>query len=138
MVAESVPENFDWVKARKLCSLGTAFEILRLFVKGDIDTRNSMRKSYIPDVNAFMYKFDITGNDRNFTVILTGQKLHKSVTFTLTEACIEVQSESATMFKTTVGLNDEGECAFFVGGQERKSWQIRKMALDQLFFDIDY
>src|SRR5580698_1806928 len=130
--------NFDWVRARKLCSLSTAFEMLRLSVKDDVDTRNSMRKSYIPDVpNAFMYKFQMVGNGNNFTVILDGQRLRKSVTFALTDTHIEVQSESAVMFKATVGLNDEGECAFYVNGQERQSWQVRKMGLEGLFFSID-
>jgi hypothetical protein len=130
--------NFDWVRARKLCSLGTIFEMLRLSVKDDIDTRNSMRKPITPDVpGVFMYRFDMAGNGRNFTVILTGEKIHKSVTFALADTFIEIQNESAVMFKATIGLNDDGECTFRIDGQDRNSWQLRKMALEGLFFSID-
>jgi hypothetical protein len=40
------------------------------------------------------------------------------------------------MFIATVGLNDAGECVLFVNGQERKRWQVLKLALDHLFFEV--
>lgn len=130
--------DFDWVRARKLCSLGTAFEALKLAVKSDIETRNAMRGPSIPDVpTAFMYKFEMASGSTSFTVILTGHRIHEAVTFVLTDAGIEVQSQNAKMFTATVSLNDEGECAFVVDGHERQSWQVRKLALEQLFFNID-
>jgi hypothetical protein len=130
-------QEFDWVTARKNCCLGTVFEALKLSIKGDIEKRNLMRKPYLEDIpNAFMYKFDMTGTSKSFAVILTGQGIHGSVTFVLSDSCIEVQSESAVMFRATIGLNDDGDCAFYVNGQERQSWQIRKEALEKLFFAI--
>ena len=130
-------EKFDWVKARQDCSLGAGFELLKMSIVHDIETRNLMRKPYIPEVTtAFLYKFQLVTSGNSFAVVLDGQGtgLHKAVKFTLTDARIEVRNDAGSMFNATVGLNDEGECTFFVDDKERASWHLRKMALEELFF----
>jgi hypothetical protein len=32
-------------------------------------------------------------------------------------------------------INDEGKCRLKVGGIEREFWQVRRMALEALFFE---
>ena len=34
-----------------------------------------------------------------------------------------------------VGINPPGECRYFVGELEYLGWEVRKQALDQLFFE---
>ena len=36
-----------------------------------------------------------------------------------------------------VGLTPSGECRYFVGEAEYPGWEIRKMALEALFFEAE-
>jgi len=36
---------------------------------------------------------------------------------------------------TIVGLNANGDCRYFIGEGEFLGWEVRKLALDQLFFE---
>ena len=40
-------------------------------------------------------------------------------------------------FTIVVGLNNAGECRYFVGEAEYPGWEIRKMALEALFFEVE-
>jgi len=123
---------FDWVTERSLCSLARVFERLGLEIQHDVDTRNAMRPA-IPQFG-FEYAFELVGDEKAFSVHLHAYKVHKVVSFALADGRIEVQDANARTFHATVGLNDAGECVLYVDGQQRSSWHVRKMALDQLFF----
>jgi hypothetical protein len=123
-------EGFDWVTERSLCSLPKVYEKLRLDIQRDVKTRNALRSP------TEQYVFETVGNGGSFAVLLHANKVHKSITFSLGDKCIEVQNENAKMFDATVGLNDDGECMLLVNGQERRLWQVRKLALEQLFFGV--
>jgi hypothetical protein len=121
--------RFDWVSARSECSLASVYEKLKLEIQNDVETRNHLR----PELPHYGFKF--IGSSKSFTVLIEGNKLHKSVTFQLAGKIIEVQSEEAVMFNASVGLNDEGECVLRVNGEDRTTWQVAKMALERLFFE---
>jgi len=132
-MSESVStQQFDWVTERSLCSLARVFERLGLEVQQDVDVRNAMRPA-IPQFG-FEYAFEMVGDEKSFAVHLHAYKLEKSVTFSLADGYIEVQDANARKFQATVGLNDAGDCKLYIDGQERTSWHLRKLALDQLFF----
>jgi hypothetical protein len=38
------------------------------------------------------------------------------------------------MFEVTPTFSDEGKCRLNVNGQERETWQVRRMALEELMF----
>ena len=38
------------------------------------------------------------------------------------------------MFEVTLTFADEGECRLNVNGEDREFWQVRRMALEELFF----
>ncbi len=138
VVANAAPANLNWVEARGACKLSTVFEQLRADVMSDIEQRHNLRKATVPEVNgAFGYRFEIVRSSNSFTVLLHAGGIHKkSVTFILADAHIEVQNENSKLFDATIGLNDRGECTFRVKEQECYSWQIRKMALEELFFNF--
>jgi hypothetical protein len=125
-------DNFDWVTARSQCSLRMVYERLKLDVKDYIQKRNAL----IPSQADYSFQF-VPGGGNSFTVLIGGfPKVQESVTFQLSEKCIEVQKQDAPMFDATVGLNNDGECVMRINGQDYRPWQAAKLALERLFFEI--
>ncbi|MGO9641989.1 MAG: hypothetical protein ACLP1Y_11870 [Candidatus Acidiferrales bacterium] len=121
--------NFDWVTKRSLCSLSKVFNALRLQIEEDVKTRNALR----PDNSS--YEFSVAENGGDFTVLLEAKDVHRSVTFSLAEHAILVRDDKGNqMFEVTLTFNDEGECRLNVNEKERNSWQVRRMALEELLF----
>jgi hypothetical protein len=59
------------------------------------------------------------------------------VYFKLENNNISVRDEEhVLLFEATVGLNDVGECKPKINGQEREVWQMRRMSLEKLFFEV--
>jgi hypothetical protein len=57
------------------------------------------------------------------------------VTFSIGANSIIVRDENDTlMFKAFPTVCNDGECRLKVDGQERELWQVRKQALEGLFF----
>jgi hypothetical protein len=124
-------DTFDWVTARSLCSLRKVFETLTLEVQGDIETRNNLR----PD--GAQYKFNFVRKENAATVFLEANTPHWFVKFILLDKKIEVRDQNdKLMFETTVTLNNEGECRLLVKSMEYTLWQVRKLALEQMFFSV--
>jgi hypothetical protein len=123
--------NFDWVSARSRCSLMQVFETLKLQVQEDVDIRTKLRPALAE------YGFKFLPNADRFTVYLEANRPHWSVVFTLTDKQIEVRDQDNNLLiEATVTLNDEGECRLRVKGEEREFWQVRKMALERLFYSV--
>jgi len=121
--------GFDWVTARGACSLPKVFTVLRLQVEEDVKTRNALRPKNAP------YEFSVADKGSEFTVLLTAQDVHKSVTFRLAEHAILVRTEEGNpMFEVTLTFSDKGECILNVNAKERDLWQVRRMALEELLF----
>jgi hypothetical protein len=127
------PENFDWVRARAACSLFQFFEKLKLQIEEDVKARNAISPQQP------QYKFSIVNAGNNgFSVLIEGtsewNRIHDSVRFTISNDKISVFTIGGLMFDATVTLCDDGECRARIGGQEYDSWQLRKKALEELFF----
>jgi hypothetical protein len=57
------------------------------------------------------------------------------VTFSLAEHAILVRNDRGDlMFEITVAFRDDGQCRLAVNEKERDSWQVRRMALEELMF----
>jgi uncharacterized protein (DUF2252 family) len=122
-------DNFDWVRERSACSLAKAYEVLKLQIQQDVDTRKAIRSP----IEA--YRFSILVNGDSFAVLKEGNKIRETVIFALTDKAIEVRDKNHdTIFEATVTLSDGGKCRLMVGGQEREFWHVRKIALEKLFF----
>jgi len=121
--------EFDWVAARADCSVSEVFEKLRAQVKTDVDKRHALRPERTP------YAFRFVSEGPKFIALVEGNKLHHAVIFSLENQIISVyDDDDNVIFKAEVTLNDEGKCVVKIDNEERELWQMRKMALERLFF----
>ena len=56
------------------------------------------------------------------------------VEFVLSDKRIEILEDGKVKTSASIALNNEGRCMLVAAGSELESWQLRKMALDNLFF----
>jgi hypothetical protein len=121
--------SFDWVTERSSCSLPRVFHTLLLQAEADVKTRNNLRPPNSP------YEFSIEENGSDFKVVLTAGEVRDSVTFALAEHAILVRGgEGNLLFEVGSSLTPEGECHLVVNNQPLDFWQVRRMALEGLFF----
>jgi hypothetical protein len=126
---ERKPETFDWVTERAACSASKMFEKLRGQVEKDVQ----IRKAMCPQGLHYGFTF-ISTTDTMFSVLVEGHHIHEAVIFKLERDTISAASNRAPLFQATVTLSEDGECRAKVAGQECDSWQLRKIALEDLFF----
>jgi hypothetical protein len=110
--------KFDWVTERSSCSLPKIFSALRSQVEVDVNSRNALRPDNSP------YEFSIAENAGDFTVTLQAKEVRQSVR----------DDKSNPMFDVSLTFTDEGKCRLNVNNQPRELWQVRRMALEELFF----
>jgi len=121
--------KFDWVTERSSCSLPKVFHTLLLQVEEDVKTRNKLRPPNSP------YEFSMEENGSDFKVVLAAGDVRDSVTFVLAEQAILVRNgEGNPICELTSTLTSEGECHLVVNHQPLDFWQVRRMALEGLFF----
>ena len=59
----------------------------------------------------------------------------KSVVLSLVEHAIVVRDDQGkTMFEVTLAFDDQAECRLHVNQDRCELWQVRRMALEELFF----
>jgi len=123
--------KFDWVTERSSCSLPKVFKDLRSQVEADVKTRNALRPNNSP------YEFSVAENGDDFTVLLEAKDVNRSVIFSLADHAILVRDDKGNqMLEITVTFNDVGKCRLNVNKEEHELWQVRRMALEKLFFQI--
>ena len=127
--ANQIPIDLDWVTARAQCSLYKMFTELRNGIKDDIEQRNALRQEQE------RLCFEIGAQSANrFSVFRTSNKGTVPVDFSFENDEIIVADAGKEMFRLKVTLNNEGRCKFVLGGEEFEQWQVRRMALERLFF----
>jgi hypothetical protein len=125
-VTKEIPEHLDWIAARAKCSIEQVFESLRGQVKKDVEARN-----LLPDHSRFNVHF----SGDTFTVMRGDGGGLKSVVFALPGKYIEIQNgDRQVLFTASLTLNDAGECKLKVDERELELWQVRRRALEELFF----
>jgi hypothetical protein len=123
----------NWVKARFDCSLGELFENLKAEVKEDVTERERLLQ---PEKQAFC-GFKFRASARTFSAYVEGNSIHESVDFTLEERWISVRKNGGDLILVvTAALDDEGRCVARIDGDDYERWQLRKLALDNLFFYV--
>jgi hypothetical protein len=121
--------TFDWVTARAQCSVNEVFEKLRAQVTEDVDICHKLRPKGEP------LAFRFVSESRKFSALVEGNKIHHSVIFSLNDQVITVYTDDDTLiFHAEVTLNNEGKCVVKINDEECELWQMRKMALEKLFF----
>jgi|SRR6267154_3163491 len=121
--------DLDWVTVRAGCSTECVFQQLREQVSSDVEIRKTVGATY---------RFSFDKRDTNcFSVMATNPATQHSeeVTFTLRGSHIVVIARDKEI-KASSTINNEGECMLKIDGSEYTLWQVRKMALEKLFFEV--
>ncbi|MFZ0800854.1 MAG: hypothetical protein WBQ09_15570 [Terriglobales bacterium] len=137
MTNNPAPVDLQWVKARSKCSLAAIFKALEMGVKDDVNEMISLlgdndrvKITVMPSRTGFC----VVREDNNINSISTS-----SVEFTLGKDEIVVESArrnvvEGVLLTATVTLNNDGDCKLKVKDVELEQWQVRRMALEGLFF----
>ena len=126
-------DNFDWVTALAGCSAPEMFQKLQDGALADVERRNAAAES-----RGDNWSFELHEGDDGFEVVRTAPSAKDSavVTFELDGPRINIAGDGVDVRITAVvGINPAGERRYFVGELEYLGWEVRKQALDQLFFD---
>lgn len=136
-------DHFNWVTAQAKCSTQTMFEQLRAGIQADVQTRNGIfdrhdhwRFEFHDDEDGFeVTRLEVPPSGAPPSARNTS-RVTASVQFTRQGRRIHVQGEDVDVeLIAIVTLDATGQCLFAVGEVFYAAWQIRKMALEQLFFE---
>jgi hypothetical protein len=132
---DNAPDNFDWVVAQSKCSTASMFDDLEAGVKEDVQRRNAL-----PDRDdgwAFEFHDDEEGYEvSRVSSRFNPPRVEATVRFDLAGRRIQVRGDELDLDITAlVILDSAGLCRFVVGEAMYASWEIRRMALEQLFFE---
>ena len=135
MTTNPVPTELNWVEVQANCVLPKALAKLQYGVQKDVEARvaiitEQQRK------NALGFSCEVLGPD-SFEVHRSGAGLVSKVTFVLGETGIVVKDVMGIEILTaSVSVKDDGRCVLAVGDAQLEYWQVRRRALDKLFFDL--
>jgi hypothetical protein len=127
-----VPSELNWVEARSECSIVRVFKALELGVKEDVDAINARIKKGV------LMRFSIvhSGNGNRFSVIReVNYDPAGSVDFHLSEDEIKIARDNVLKIQAVLTLTNTGKCKLKADGEELEPWQLRRKALEDLFFD---
>ena len=133
-MTESAKDGFDWVTAQAACTTEVMFERLQDGARTDVDRRNAAAEG-----RSDKWRFELNvDDDLNFEVarIADSSTTSAFVTFQREGSRINVTGDGVDVqFTAITGINAAGECRYFVGEHEYLGWEVRKLALDLLFFE---
>jgi hypothetical protein len=142
MSPDPTPDDFDWVAAQAKCSTPSMFEQLRTRVRADVQHRNGV----LNRDDQWRFEFHDEGDEFEVTRLISSgigaqasgrpPQVTASVKFVREGRRIHVQGEDVDVeFVAIVTLDATGQCRFAVGEAFYADWEIRRMALEQLFFE---
>jgi hypothetical protein len=135
MIQEAVPDDFDWVVAQSNCSAKLMFDRLRSAVSEDVRRRNAV----LNQNDGCTFEFEEDGEDFEALRLMSGprdSKVLAVVRFERTGRRIVVHGEDVDVdFTAIVAIDTTGHCRFLVGEVMYSEWEIRRMALEALFFE---
>lgn len=128
---EETPNELDWVNARANCESETVFEELSDAVEEDVKLYNSRFNPQIAQAPVFQKRKEFPV----FSVYRRTLAGSVSVTFSRKLDLIEVADECGVQSLSAIPFfSDNGRCKFQVGGEEIEQWQLRRKALEAIFF----
>jgi hypothetical protein len=126
----TIPQELEWVTAKATCTIEKMFEQLYQEVGDDVAAINSFRK--FPEEKGF--KVEQSGREYSFT-IKRAEAIRPFVKFAIVRDCINISTDADKKGREYhITLNDEGRCKLTENGEEREQWQVRRAALEPLFF----
>jgi hypothetical protein len=134
MAQEQASEDFDWVGAQAKCSAALMFERLENRVEEDVRRRNSMFDRH----DGWKFEFYAEDDADVFEVsrLVSNGKVAAVVQFERVGRRIHIQGEDIDVDITAiVTVDTSGMCRFVVGEAMYADWELRRMALELLFFE---
>jgi hypothetical protein len=135
MAQDQVPEDFNWVAAQSKCTAAAVFETLRVRVREDVQRRNTL----LGRNDGWTFEFFEEGDEFEVerTATVRGEsKTLAVVSFARSGRRILIHSEEIDIDLTAiVVLDPSGACKLVVGEALYSDWELRRMALEQLFFE---
>jgi hypothetical protein len=126
----TIPQELNWTKARAECSAVALFKQLQLGIENDIASLHSRPYPGLDEGFASA----LTQDGRTF-IVAHRSNTGPRVVFFISAGSIEIRDEAANKrYVAVVILNDEGRCKLQIEGKELELWQVRRMALETLFF----
>ena len=136
MATESATDDFDWVTAQAGCRIELMFQRLLEGARKDVDRRNA---AGFGRHDKWRFEVNVDG-DSAFEVARSGESSRNSavVTFEREGPRINIAGDGVDVQLTAIAaINASGECRYFVGEHEFLGWEVRKLALEPLFFGDD-
>jgi hypothetical protein len=129
-----IPQDLDWVGVRAGCTLSDMFRRLRDQIIGDIAIRNDRLKE-TPTAQLLQVNFTLKDSDTAAFIVWREGHACSSVSFVIVgPSLVVMDAKGAHFLEATIGISNEGRCMFRVDGADVEMWQLRKMALESLFF----
>jgi hypothetical protein len=129
-------DDFDWVTAQAACTADTMFARLLAGVRRDVERRNALTGR--PDE----FRLEVREDDGQFEVVRTigepadASDVNAAIIFERAGPRLNVRGDGVDLdFTAVVGINPSGACRYFVAEAEYTEWEVRKLALEQLFFE---
>jgi hypothetical protein len=129
-------DDFNWVTAQAHCNATAVFERLRAGVRDDIQRRNGLLG------RDDGWKFELHEEDGGFEASRVdesgfgGSRVAALVAFERAGRRINVRGDGVDVdFTAVVTLDGTGSCRLVVGEAMYSEWEVRRMALEQLFFE---
>ena len=132
MATGSGEDTFDWVSAQAGCGVEQMFQKLQDGAQADVDRRNSAA------FGQGGWRFEFHADEDGFEVVrVTGSSRSDAfVTFRREGPRINIAGDGVEVQITAVvGINAHGDCRYYIAEGEFLGWEVRKQALDQLFFE---
>lgn len=134
MAHEPVPDDFDWVSAQSKCTSTLMFDRLRTHVRDDVQRRNGVFNRNDG------WKFEFREDADDFEAVRLTADVRSSVLalvrFERHGRRIEIRGDEVdTDITAVVTVDATGVCKFVVGEAMYSEWELRKMALEMLFFE---
>lgn len=135
MAQDHVPEDFNWVAAQSKCTAAAVFENLRARVREDVHRRNGLMGRN----DGWTFEFSEDGDEFEVARAQGGRRdgaVLAVVSFARSGRRILVHSEDLDVDLTAiVTLDPSGACKLIIGEAMYSDWEVRRMALEQLFFE---
>ena len=135
-MTEQTPEDFDWVSAHASCNAAATFDRLRAGAAEDVGRRNAQ----IGDDGHPRFAVEDGEDEDQFEVtrIDDDDQVTAFVSFKREGRRILVAGDGVDVDLTIVTTVDaSGACRCVVGEALYTEWEVRRMALEVLFFEMD-
>ena len=140
MSQEQTADDFDWVVAQSKCSAASMFARLQSGVKEDVRRRNGL--GLLGRDDGWTFEFHVDGEEFEVSRVEASGVTESMdstlalVRFERTGRRIHVHGDGVDVeFTAVVSLDVTGVCRLVVGEAMYSEWEIRRMALEQLFFE---